>query len=199
MFHHTVGGHRLPLADGDLFWVPDFLDAPTADRLLRRLARELAWRQEHIRLFGRRVAQPRLSVWYGDAGARYRYSSLDLFPLPWSRSLAALRGRLDDLLNAGFNSVLANLYRDGRDSMGWHSDDEPELGPEPVIASLSLGATRRFQLRHRTRRNERCELELTNGSLLVMAGSTQQFWQHQVSKTRRPVGPRINLTFRRII
>lgn len=198
MPRHAVGGQRLPLADGELLWFPDFLDATTAECLFRRLSRELAWQQEYIHLFGRRVAQPRLSVWHGDADARYRYSGLELAPLPWTRSLAALRQRLNTRLDARLNSVLANLYRDGRDSMGWHSDDEAELGPEPVIASLSLGATRRFQLRHRYR-DERGQLELTSGSLLIMAGSTQQYWQHQVPKTRRPVGPRINLTFRRII
>lgn len=196
MFHPAVGGQRLPLIDGELLWFPRFLASMTAERLFRRLSRELNWRQEHLHLFGRRVAQPRLSVWYGDADARYRYSGLELSPLPWTRSLAALRQRLNTRLDARLNSVLANLYRDGRDSMGWHSDDEAELGP--VIASLSLGATRRFQLRHRYH-DERYELALTNGSLLVMAGPTQQHWQHQVPKTRRPVGPRINLTFRRIV
>jgi alkylated DNA repair dioxygenase AlkB len=194
----TGGWQRLPLADGELLWFPRFLDPTVAERLFRRLYHQLNWRQEHIRLFGRRVAQPRLSTWYGDADARYHYSGLALSPMPWTRSLTALRQRLNTLLDAEFNSVLANLYRDGGDGMGWHSDDEAELGPEPVIASLSLGATRRFQLRHRNR-DERHELELSSGNLLVMAGSTQRYWQHQIPKTRRPVGPRINLTFRRII
>ena len=158
----------------------------------------LAWRQETLRLFGRSIPQPRLSTWYGDPGAHYRYSGLHLDPLPWHPALHALRTRLRRRLGHDFNSVLANRYRYGRDSMGWHSDDEPELGDEPLIASLSLGATRRFRLRHRAR-GETLDLDLDHGSLLIMAGTLQRHWQHQLPRTRRPLGERLNLTFRRIL
>lgn len=189
---------RLPLTDATLWWQPVFLDAPEAIRLFDALRQGLCWRQQAIRLFGRSCPQPRLSAWYGDDGASYRYSGLLLQPLPWPPALLAVRQQLETGLATSFNSVLANLYRDGRDSMGWHSDDEPELGPEPIIASLSLGATRRFQLRHK-RQAERYSLDLIDGSLLVMAGETQRYWRHQVPKTRHPVGERINLTFRMIV
>jgi alkylated DNA repair dioxygenase AlkB len=145
--------------------------------------------------------QPRLTAWYGDATARYSYSGLDLTPQPWTPALLALRTQVEQATGVTFNSVLLNLYRTGQDSMGWHADDEPELGPEPVIASISLGATRRFRLRPRHSQqlpHAPLGLDLPSGSLLVMRGTTQQHWQHAVPKTARPVGPRLNLTFRTI-
>ncbi|MCK7594014.1 alpha-ketoglutarate-dependent dioxygenase AlkB family protein [Pseudomarimonas salicorniae] len=181
-----------------LRWAPGFLDRDQADRLLRQLRNEIPWEQHHVRLFGRSHPAPRLSCWVGDAQARYRYSGTLFEPRPWTPALSALRNRLNDLLGAGFNSVLANLYRGGADGMGWHADDEPELGPDPLIASLSLGAPRRFLLRSRDRR-QRAELLLTHGSLLLMEGATQQHTQHSLPKTARPSGERINLTFRRIV
>lgn len=193
-----MGLEPLPLRDGELGWCPRFTPPGRTAGLFSQLLAILCWRQEYLRLFGRTLPQPRLSAWYGDPGSRYHYSGLQLEPLPWNPVLLELRQQLHTILGQDFNSVLANLYRDGRDSMGWHSDDEPELGPEPVIASLSLGATRRFDLRHK-RSGERYRLHPEDGSLLVMAGSLQQHWQHRIAKTRRPVGPRINLTFRRII
>ena len=175
--------------------------ADEAETLFAELESTLPWRQESIRLFGRTVAIPRLQSWHGDPEASYRYSGLDLEPQPWTAALAALRTRLEAVEpGARFNSVLANLYRDGRDSMGWHADDEPELGPEPVIASLSLGETRTFQLRHRHDQSiDRIDLDLPSGSLLWMAGATQTHWQHALPKRggkRRTWGARINLTFR---
>ncbi len=188
---------RLPLSDGTLCWCPHFVPAEECSRLFNRLLYSLCWRQERIHLFGRNLVQPRLTAWYGDPDARYRYSGVTLEPSPWLPVLADLRLRLSKALQHDFNSVLANLYRTGEDSMGWHSDNEPELGRQPVIASLSLGATRRFDLRHR-RSGARHQLELEDGSLLMMAGTLQQCWQHRIAKTKRPIGPRINLTFRRI-
>ena len=176
---------------------PGFLAEGDADRLLWCLWPELDWRQHDIVLFGRRVQQPRLSAWYGDAGARYRYSGLSLEPQPWHPALHALRNALESRLGRPFNSVLANAYRDGRDSMGWHADDEPELGPEPVIASVSLGACRRFLVRC-IRTREPAEFRLEHGSLLVMSGSSQADFRHALPKTSRPCGLRINLTFRQI-
>jgi alkylated DNA repair dioxygenase AlkB len=167
--------------------------------MLDALVAGLAWEQHRLRLFGRERLTPRLCAWYGDAGARYGYSGQTLEPLPWTTPLADLRQRLQAAVGCAFNSVLANLYRDGADGMGWHSDDEASLGPQPVIASLSLGATRRFVLRHRCRRElQTLSLPLEHGALLVMAADTQRHWHHAVPKTRQPVGPRINLTFRHV-
>ena len=154
------------------------------------------WQQESILMFGRRVLVPRLVAWHGDPGARYTYSGTTHEPLPWTPSLARIRDRAADLCGAYFNAVLLNLYRDGRDGMGWHADDEVELGRDPVIASVSLGATRRFCLRHRKRRNLKLDVPLPHGSLLCMSGSTQHHWIHALPKARTAVGERINLTFR---
>lgn len=161
-------------------------------------AQAIPWRQEYLRLFGQLRAQPRLTAWYGDPGTAYTYSGLHLQPQPWLPSLQALRHRVVQAVGQPFNSVLLNYYRDGRDSMGWHSDDEAALGPAPVIASVSLGATRRFALRHRQQRQLRHRLDLPAGSLLIMPAGMQAAWQHALPKTRRPVAARLNLTFRYI-
>ncbi|GAB3332061.1 alpha-ketoglutarate-dependent dioxygenase AlkB family protein [Hymenobacter humi] len=187
----------LLLPQADLLFDPEFLPAAEADALLAQLTAEVAWEQRAIRLFGQEVPQPRLTAWYGDPAAHYTYSGLSWEPMPWSPALLDLRQRLEAATGARYNSVLLNYYRDGRDSMGWHSDDEPELGPAPAIASLSLGATRRFRLRPRSGVvHPPFGLDLPNGSLLLMRGPTQQHWQHALPKTARPVGPRLNLTFR---
>jgi alkylated DNA repair dioxygenase AlkB len=161
----------------------------------------LPLKQEHIVLFGRPVAQPRLSLWMGDREATYRYSGRTFVPEPWDPEVAHLRGRIVASLGIAFNSVLLNLYRDGRDSMGFHSDDEPELGRDPIIASLSLGATRRFLLRPRQKKGtvRPVELALTHGSLLVMREGTQRSWVHGIAKERDVTTPRCNLTFRRVL
>jgi alkylated DNA repair dioxygenase AlkB len=165
-----------------------------------RLDQDIDWRQDHIRLFGKTMPLPRLTAWHGDPGRVYSYSGIEMPPKPWTESLLSIKARVETAAGTQFNSVLLNKYRDGRDSMGWHSDDEPELGPSPVIASVSFGATRRFVLKHKYNKTlETISMELTDGSLLLMQGTTQHFWQHQVPKTRRVVGQRINLTFRTIV
>jgi alkylated DNA repair dioxygenase AlkB len=189
---------RLPLAGADLRYDAAAWPAADADRLFARLEREIAWERHRFVLFGRTVEAPRLSCWIGDAGAAYVYSRTRFEPRPWTPAVAALRDALAVRLGLRFNSVLANLYRDGRDSMGWHSDDEPELGPEPVIASLSFGAMRTFRLRERATRRPVLSLELAHGSLLVMAGQTQRHYQHALPRRAGVAAPRINLTFRRI-
>lgn len=199
---------EIALPGARLYWQPHWLETTDADALLQALQRELAWEVHRIRLFGRVVDSPRLSCWMGDADARYRYSGTDFIPHPWHPELQALARRLQEELglllkdvafnNVAFNSVLANRYRDGRDAMGWHSDDEPELGSEPVIASVSLGATRRFLLKHRQDPQQKHALELDHGSLLVMAGQTQRNYRHALPRTAKPLGERINLTFRHI-
>jgi len=187
----------LPLPGADLLFDPEFLPEAEAAALLASLSAGVAWEQRTIRLFGQEFPQPRLTAWYGDAEARYTYSNLTWEPRPWTPALLALRQRLEATTSARFNSVLLNLYRDGHDSMGWHADDEPELGSAPTIASLSLGATRRFRLRPRAGLvHPPLSLDLPSGSLLLMRGTTQQHWQHALPKTTRPLGPRLNLTFR---
>ena len=187
--------HALPLADADVALDPAWLAPADADRLLQVLQVAVPWEVHRIRLFGREHASPRLSCWIGDPGTAYRYSGSLFEPHPWPAVLLPLRERLSDELGVAFNSVLANLYRDGHDAMGWHSDDEAELGPAPVIASVSLGAPRRFALKARTG-DARLAMLLPHGSLLVMAGATQRHYRHALPRTAKKVGARINLTFR---
>jgi alkylated DNA repair dioxygenase AlkB len=164
-----------------------------ARRLFDQLMAVTPWRQEIASVMGRRVPIPRLTAWHGEVG--YVYSGIRMPPAPWNAPLLEIKAVAEACAGQGFNSVLLNLYRGGRDSVSWHADNEPGLGRDPVIAGVSLGATRRFQMKHR-KRDERLSLDLPHGSCLVMAGATQHHWLHQVSKTSRPVGPRINLTFR---
>ncbi len=196
-----LGGvtRRFSLADGGLVVLHEgWLDPGDAAELFVGLRDEIGWRQERIRIHGRDYAQPRLVAWFGDPEATYTYSGLALVPEPWPTRLVAVRERVERDLGAAFNSVLGNFYRDGADSMGMHADDERELGPNPVIASVSLGATRRFTMRHRKNAGERLDLELPGGSLLVMQGTTQHFWRHGIPKQRAIAESRINLTFRRV-
>jgi len=192
------GWLRLDLPGADVTFAPAWLTIDEADRLLSLLRDELPWEVHRIRMFGRVVDSPRLSAWIGDADATYRYSGTRFVPHPWTPVLLALRDRVAEACGTRFNSVLCNRYRDGNDSMGWHSDNEPELGREPVIASLSFGAARRFRLRHRTDPTRRLDIDLESGSLLLMRGATQENYRHDLPRTKRAVGERINLTFRLI-
>ena len=178
--------------------VRDFLGPGEAAALQLDLDVRLPWRQDSIRLFGREVPIPRQQCWIGDPDARYRYSGLDMEPVPWPNWLIPIRRRVEAYCRWSFNAVLCNRYRSGADSVGWHSDDEPELEPDPLIASLTLGAERSFQLRHRSRIRFRQSLTLPHNSLLVMPAGLQRFWQHQLPKTRKTVDERYNLSFRRI-
>jgi alkylated DNA repair dioxygenase AlkB len=202
---HTSGTaanepERLELGDGAwLEWWPQFL-APDERPSAEALAAELPLRTDTFAMFGKRVRVPRLISWHGDPGCRYRYSGQTYEPAPWTPGLARIRGMLHERTGIAWNAVLANYYRDGSDSVGWHADDERELGPardDVAIASLSLGATRRFAMRHR-QSGERRAFELGDRSLLVMRGTTQRHWRHALPKTAAPVGPRLNLTFRLI-
>ncbi len=173
------------------------VNADEAPQILEQLVSEVAWRSDVIRLFGREMPIPRLAAWYGDPGRVYTYSGIRLEPLAWTPLLADLRDRAGATAGTSFNSVLANLYRNGSDSVGWHADDEPELGVDPVIASLSFGATRTLAMRRRDG-SYRASVDLQDGDLMVMAGATQTLWVHRVPKVRRPVSPRVNLTFRTV-
>ena len=189
--------HSISLPDGELWYDAAFYPEAEADRLFSVLEGEIDWRQEDIRMFGRWVPQPRLLAWYGEEGISYTYSGLEHSAIGWTPTLLEIKQSVEKLAQTRFNSVLLNLYRHGKDGMSWHSDDEPELGNNPVIASVSLGGIRRFHLRHKYKQDQaRIRLDLAHGSLLLMKGETQHHWQHQISKTSRNIAPRINLTFR---
>lgn len=185
----------IPIEDGELALLPQLELALPNSEVLARLIGETAWRAETVTVYGKRHLQPRLTAWHGEA--RYRYSGLTLEPLPFSPLLEQIRAAVEAATGRRFNSVLLNYYRNERDSMGMHSDDEPELGLAPAIASLSFGATRSFILRHK-RSKRTVKLDLTDGSLLLMGGALQRNWLHGVNRQARPAGARINLTFRYI-
>ena len=188
----------LDLPGADLRYAARAWSRAEADALYVALRDEIPWAPHVLHIFGREVPTPRLSCWIGDADAVYVYSGARFTPLAWTPTVARLRDALRERHGLVFNSVLANLYRDGRDTVGWHSDDEPELGAEPVIASASFGAPRTFRLRSRRTREAALSVELAHGSLLVMAGATQRLYQHALPRRAGVASPRINLTFRRI-
>ncbi|KAB7630820.1 alpha-ketoglutarate-dependent dioxygenase AlkB family protein [Stenotrophomonas rhizophila] len=186
----------LHLREAEVSWHRHWLSRDAADTLQRTLREDVPWEVHKIRMFGRQVDSPRLSCWMGDPAARYRYSGTEFVPQPWHPALLPLRDQLGEFCGHAFNSVLLNRYRDGDDGMGWHSDNEPELGPAPVIASVSLGAARRFLLRRRDDHAKKAEVLLDHGDLLVMGGQTQRHYQHSLPKSARPLAERLNLTFR---
>lgn len=192
------GFEPLPLADAQVALWRNWLSESRAQQLFDRLTSTLNWEQPSIIIAGRPMLSPRLQSWHGDSAAHYAYSGSSFQPQVWTPELTELREQIAAACNARFNSVLVNWYRHGDDSVSWHADNEPELGRNPVIASLSLGASRRFLLRHNRReRGARSHsVTLSSGDLLLMAGPTQHHWQHCVPKTREPTGGRVNLTFR---
>ena len=185
--------------DGYVSLYENLFDPEESQHLLLELFNHITWQQENIKRFGQSIPLPRLTAWYGDAGKSYTYSGITMNPLIWTRPLLRIKNKIEKITKHRFNSVLLNQYRHGKDSVAWHSDDEPELGKEPIIASVSFGATRQFMLKHKSKaEKEPITLNLTSGSLLLMKGKTQECWLHQVPKTRKEVAPRINLTFRTI-
>jgi len=194
------GVEQLPIVDTDLWLYQQVELGQSYGELLSELIDNTEWRQEEITIYGKTHLQPRLTAWYGGKESIYSYSGITMEPQPWNQTLLNLKARIESLVGQHFNSVLLNYYRDHRDSMGMHSDDEPELGKQPVIASLSLGEERTLLLRHKCRKNlNTIKLPLASGSLLVMKGSTQSYWKHGINKLKHPCGPRVNLTFRSII
>ncbi|MEW6339973.1 MAG: alpha-ketoglutarate-dependent dioxygenase AlkB [Pseudomonadota bacterium] len=183
----------LPTPEVD--WYPDWLAPETARQALAQLIDEVAWKQESMGTPGGRVPFPRLTAWQGEADAVYVYSGIRNVPQAWTPTVAELRASVEATCDCHFNSVLINRYRNGMDSMGWHADHERELGAQPVIASVSLGVARTFDLRH-NRTGVVQSYQLKGGSLLVMRGNTQAQWRHRVPKNPRVTGERINLTFR---
>ncbi|MDH5391681.1 MAG: alpha-ketoglutarate-dependent dioxygenase AlkB [Gammaproteobacteria bacterium] len=198
LFSDSESCHVIDLQGADILFYPNFFDDEEADYYFNELLRQLEWTQHRIRLYGKEYDVPRLSAWYADQGKSYGYSGLRCAGLPWIALLKTLMSRVNALCSAPFNSVLANRYRNGADGVGWHADDEPELGSEPVIASLSFGQHRCFQLKHKTHKSLKKSFILPHGSLLIMQGKTQANWLHQIPKSSKAMQERINLTFRHV-
>jgi len=186
----------LHLQDATVIYYPNFISEEKEKTYFKHLLEATPWKEDHIKLFGKTYLQPRLTALYGLGDKTYTYSGLILQPHPFTDTLIALKKLLDTTCQATFNTVLLNLYRDGNDGNGWHSDDEKELGKHSSIASLSLGAERKFQLKHKQVPDLKREIILAPGSLLIMKGTTQEYWKHQIPKSKKIFGPRINLTFR---
>ncbi|SHG06649.1 Alkylated DNA repair dioxygenase AlkB [Salegentibacter echinorum] len=184
--------------DAELVYYPDFLKPEEANSLYDSLYRAISWQQKNIKIFGKNIPQPRLTTFFAEKGVSYTYSGLQWQPESFPSEIKKLMKKLEAVSRVKFNTCLANLYRDGQDSMGWHADDEKVLGKNPVIASLSLGGKRRFRWKHKTQKSLKDELILNHGSLLLMQGGMQHHWKHQLPKTKIKVSPRINLTFRKV-
>lgn len=189
----------LELPDSEIIYLPNFFDKTQADKIYYELLENTLWQQDKITIYGKTHLQPRLTALYGNEGKPYSYSNIKMQPHNWTFLLQKIKLYVEEVANVNFTTVLINQYRNGNDSNGWHADNEKELGLNPVIASLSFGAERSFQLKHNTDKSLKKNIVLEHGSLLIMKGTTQHFWKHQISKTTKPVGSRINLTFRVII
>lgn len=186
------------IQNGEYIHIPDFFGLEDCRHFTKYLTEKITWKQEEMSLYGRQIKFPRLTAWYGDQDKQYSFSGITLSPEAWTEELTSIRRKAEQASNSLFNSVLLNLYRDGNDSISWHTDAEKELSENPIIASVSFGASRNFQLRH-IQTKQKISIELTNGSLLIMKGSLQHFWQHQIPKSRKVISQRINLTFRKIL
>lgn len=187
---------KLNLPDSDITYYPNFLNPEEADYYFKILLNEIPWQQDDITVFGKTYAQPRLTALFADNKKPYSYSNITMQPHGFSSALSEIKKKIEDIENNTFTTCLANLYRDGQDSNGWHADNEKELGKNPIIASVSLGQVRPFSLKHKVHKHLKHKIELQSGSLLVMKGSTQQHWLHQIAKTKKIIKPRINLTYR---
>lgn len=186
------------LPGGNLTYFPNAFSCLEADNYLKLLLNEVEWTQPTLKIFGRTVQQPRLSAWYADNKIPYTYSRFTQYGLPWKSNILKVKEKTQKITRFNFNSALLNYYRDGRDSMGWHSDNEPELGESPIVASISFGEARMFNLKNRADKTLKKSIQLDHGSILLMSGDTQNNWLHQISKSAKNMGPRINITFRRV-
>jgi alkylated DNA repair dioxygenase AlkB len=186
----------LNLPDAEIIYYPHFFDKKEADVIFEQLRNEIPWQQDDIRIYGKIHPQPRLTSLFGNEGIAYSYSNIKIQPHHWNPLLQKIKSYVESVTNTNFTTVLLNQYRDGKDSNGWHADDEKELGTNPIIASVSFGAERTFQLKHNSDKTQKKNIVLEHGSLLIMQGTTQHFWKHQIPKTSKAVGSRINLTFR---
>lgn len=184
--------------DAKLVYYPDFIKPEAANTLYQNLYQSISWQQKDIKIFGKKIPQPRLTAFFAEKGVSYTYSGLQWQPESFPLEIRRLMKKIKAVSEVKFNTCLANLYRDGQDSMGWHADDEKVLGKNPVVASISLGEERRFQWKHKAQKTLKDQLILGHGSLLLMQGSMQHHWKHQLPKTNKQVEPRINLTFRNV-
>lgn len=199
LFNTTAQGENLPnMPDADIIYYKHFIPPEKCQKLFNQLLAETPWKQDDIKVFNKIYAQPRLTALYGDNDKTYTYSGITMQPLPFTPIVLDLKEKIENISGLTFSTCLLNLYRNGRDSNGWHADDERELGQNPAIASISLGAVRTFKLRRKDDKKDVRKLDLDPGSLLLMTGTTQHYWQHQIPKTTRSVDERINLTFRYI-
>jgi alkylated DNA repair dioxygenase AlkB len=196
LFDNIPDPISLDLSDAEVIYYPHFFDKEEADSIYAELINEIPWQQDEITVYGKKHLQPRLTALYGNEGKPYSYSNIKMQPHPWNLLLQKIKSKVESVSDANFTTVLLNYYRDGKDSNGWHADNEKELGTNPIIASISFGAERTFQLKHNSNKDLKKSIVLEHGSLLLMKGTTQHFWKHQIPKTAKPVGPRINLTFR---
>ncbi len=187
---------KLNLPDADVEYFPDFFTKEESDRFYKSLLKNTPWQQDSIKFYGKEIPLPRLTAWFGAEDMDYSYSGIQMKPHPWTDELLEIKFRVEEIACVDFTSVLLNLYRTGSDGVSWHADDEKELGANPVIGSVSFGATRSFQLKNKENPELKAKLELEHGSFLLMQGETQHHWLHQVPKTSKDVQPRINLTFR---
>lgn len=187
---------EIPIKDGELRLYPNLFSPEESEVFFTQLKEKIKWKQEEIKIHGKIIPIPRLTAWFGDAGKTYMYSGITVEPEPWTPTLLKIKSKIEEVSNVTFNSVLLNYYRNERDSVSWHSDDEPELGKNPVIGSVSFGDVRTFQLKHKTDKTLKINKDLPDGSYFEMAGSTQHHWLHQIPKRTRKIGTRINLTFR---
>lgn len=185
--------------NGEVLLYSNAFTADESDVMMRSLVNGIAWKHEAILMFGKQVMQPRLTAWYGDSGNSYSYSGITMQPLPWTADLLRIKQTAETIAGTQFNSALLNYYRNGQDSMGWHRDNESTLGRNPAIASVSFGAARKFQLRYYSDKSITRNIQLTHGSLLLMRGETQHYWEHQLPKVKADTGARINITFRVIM
>lgn len=190
---------HLKLPQAELIYIENFYDKATADSYLNTLKSQVDWQQDDITVFGKTYKQPRLTALYANNDNSYSYSNITMFPKRFSEELMTIKSDIEKEIDHEFTTVLLNLYRDGSDSNGWHADNEKELGTNPVIASISFGAVRPFHFKHRRLKNERHKLDLHHGSLLIMKGEMQHHWVHQIAKTKKEIGERINLTFRQLL
>jgi alkylated DNA repair dioxygenase AlkB len=186
----------LELPDAEIIYFPAFLKKQEADAVFHELIQNTPWQQDEITVYGKKHLQPRLTALYGNEGKPYSYSNIVMQPHPWTSLLQKIKARIESVTETNFTTVLLNYYRNGSDSNGWHADNEKELGKNPIIASLSLGAERTFQLKHNTDATQKKSIILEHGSLLLMQGTTQHFWKHQIPKTTKSIKTRVNLTFR---
>lgn len=189
---------NIDIRDGHLIYYPNFFNSEIADIYFNTLLKKVKWQQDNITLFGKTHKQPRLTALYANNSKTYSYSNITMTPHIFTSELNTIKNNVEEVSKHQFTTCLLNLYRNGSDSNGWHADNEKELGKHPVIASVSFGAERVFQLKHKTNSNLKQKLVLKHGSLLIMKGTTQEFWKHQIPKTKKDVNPRINLTFRYI-